>query len=127
MKLGIITSFIFGFLFMLFSEIFPIGTLKIFFTPKAGMIEMSARAIRLYSLSYLLLPFNVYSSYYFQAIEKHSTAFAVSVMRGIVLSSIMIMILPLIYPESLWLAMTVTELITSVFVAIEIRKNIRSC
>ncbi len=112
---------------MLFSEIFPIGTLKIFFTPKAGMIEMSARAIRLYSLSYLLLPFNVYSSYYFQAIEKHSTAFAVSVMRGIVLSSIMIMILPLIYPESLWLAMTVTELITSVFVAIEIRKNIRSC
>lgn len=126
LRLGIKTSFIFGSFFMLISELFPIGTLKIFFTPDEEMIKMSARAIRLYSLSYMLLPFNVYSSYYFQAIEKHSIAFAVSVMRGIVLSSMMIMLLPLIDAESVWLSMTFTELITSGFVIFEIRKSINN-
>ena len=47
-----------------------------------------------YAVSFLLLPLNIFSTYYFQAILKLGAAFFVSVARGLVISGALILLLP---------------------------------
>ena len=73
---------------------------------------MAPTIVRTYALSFLLLPFNIFSTYYFQAIMKPKAAFVVSVARGLVISGILIMVLPaLVNADAIWFAMPVTELL----------------
>ena len=67
---------------------------------------------------FLLLPFNIFSTYYFQAILKPRSAFIVSVFRGLVISGVLIFILPLINPNALWLAMVLTEIIVAIYAGV---------
>ena len=79
--------------------------------------------IRRYGISFILLPFNIFSTYYFQAMMKPSTAFAVSVGRGAVISGTLIFLLPVMAgANNLWFAMPITELIVAVFVAVMMRR-----
>lgn len=78
---------------------------------------------RRYGISFLLLPFNIFSTYYFQAMMKPSTAFVVSVSRGAVISGILIYLLPVIAGASgIWFAMPITELVVAVFMAVMMRR-----
>lgn len=64
-----------------------------------------------------LLPFNVFSTYYFQAVLKPKAAFSVSVSRGLVVSGIFIFLLPALFEaDSIWFSMPLTELIVAVYV-----------
>lgn len=75
------------------------------------------------ALSFLILPFNIFSTYYFQSIMKPKAAFIVSVFRGLVISGILILVLPLLFgAESLWLAMPLTEVLVMFYVAARIKK-----
>ena len=97
---------------------FPILFVRIFMEPTADILAIAPGIIRVYGLSFLLLPLNIFSTYYFQAIMKPAAAFIVSVSRGFVISGALILLLPVVFPaESLWLAMPVTELVTAVYVA----------
>lgn len=70
-----------------------------------------------------LLPLNIFSTYYFQALLKPQSAFLVSVGRGIVLSGLFIFLLPIVcQANSLWFAMPITELIIAVYVVWKMRK-----
>lgn len=83
--------------------------------------------VRTYALSFLLLPFNIFSTYYFQAIMKPKAAFVVSVARGLVISGILIMVLPaLVNADAIWFAMPVTELLVMLYAASMIRKYTRA-
>ena len=84
---------------------------------------MAPTIVRTYALSFLLLPFNIFSTYYFQAIMKPKAAFIVSVARGLVISGILIMALPaLIRADAIWFAMPVTELLVMIYAAMTIHK-----
>ena len=84
---------------------------------------MAPTIVRTYALSFLLLPFNIFSTYYFQAIMKPKAAFVVSVARGLVISGILIMVLPaLVNADAIWFAMPVTELLVMLYAASMIRK-----
>ena len=66
----------------------------------------------------MLLPFNIFSTYYFQAIMKPRAAFIVSVSRGLVISGILIMLLPVVTgANSLWFDIPVTELAVMLYTA----------
>ena len=79
---------------------------------------MAPTIVRTYALSFLLLPFNIFSTYYFQAIMKPKAAFVVSVARGLVISGILIMALPaLVNADAIWFAMPVTELLVMLYAA----------
>lgn len=97
--------------------------IRIFMAPTPEILDMAPTIVRTYALSFLLLPFNIFSTYYFQAIMKPGAAFVVSVARGLVISGILIMILPVLMEEaSLWFAMPVTELLVMFYAAAAIRK-----
>ena len=79
--------------------------------------------IRRYGISFILLPFNIFATYYFQVMMKPSTAFVVSVGRGAVISGVLIFLLPVMAEaNSIWFAMPITELIVAVFVAAMMRR-----
>ena len=56
--------------------------IRIFMRPTAAILAMAPGIIRTYAVSFLLLPLNIFSTYYFQAILKPGAAFFVSVARG---------------------------------------------
>ena len=81
------------------------------------ILEIAPSIIRSYGISFLLLPLNVFSTYYFQAMVKPTAAFLISVARGLVLSGILIFLLPIIAgANAIWFAMPITELIIAIFV-----------
>ena len=89
--------------------------IRIFMTPTIEILEIAPSIIRCYGLSFLLLPLNIFSTYYFQALLKSRASFIVSIARGIVISGISIFILPLIKADYIWFTMPLTELIVAVF------------
>lgn len=76
-----------------------------------------------YGLSFLLLPFNIFSTYYFQALMRPKTSFIVSVSRGAVISGVLICLLPVVAGAgAIWFAMPLTELIVAVYVVIKMKQ-----
>lgn len=113
------TAFVFGIIWTGASLAFPNIFIRIFMTPTDTILKIAPAIIRSYGISFLLLPFNIFSTYYFQAIMKPTTSFVVSVARGAVISGILIMVLPVIAPaNTIWFAMPVTELVVAVYAAI---------
>ena len=89
----------------------------IFMAPTASVLAIAPGILRSYGISFLLLPLNIFSTYYFQSIMKAGASFFVSVARGIVISGIMIYMLPQLFGGSaLWFAMPITEVIVTVVV-----------
>lgn len=97
--------------------------IRIFMSPTETILAMAPAIIRAYAISFLLLPFNIFSTYYFQAILHPKAAFIVSVARGLVISGALILMLPLLAgADSLWFTMPITELVTAVYAAACIRR-----
>ena len=123
LKLSIWTTVFFGVFWTALSMAFPNLYIHIFMTPTEEILQMAPSIIRSYGISFILLPFNIFSTYYFQAIMKPKAAFVVSVARGLVISGALIIILPLIFNANiLWFAMPITELIVLIYSAIMMKK-----
>ena len=91
--------------------------IRVFMSPTPEVLQIAPSIIRCYGLSFLLLPLNVFSTYYFQALIKPRAAFIVSVARGLVISGIFIYLLPVTFgPDSIWFSMPITELLIAVYV-----------
>ena len=74
-------------------------------------------------ISFLLLPLNIFSTYYFQALMKPKAAFIASVARGLVVSGVLIYLLPAVFSgNAIWFAMPVTEVIVAFYVIHEMIK-----
>ena len=122
LRLALWTTGFFGVFWTALSMAFPNAYIRIFMTPTPEILAMPPAIVRTYALSFLLLPFNIFSTYYFQAILKPKAAFVVSVARGLVISGILILTLPvLVRAGAIWFAMPVTELLVMVYAALTMR------
>lgn len=118
LRLALWTSAFFSVFWTALSMAVPNGYIRIFMTPTAEILTIAPRIIRTYALSFLLLPFNIFSTYYFQAIMQPKAAFLVSVLRGLVISGACILLLPItIGTNAIWLTMPITELLTAIYAA----------
>lgn len=98
------------------SLFYPNAYVHIFMKPTSHILEIAPNIIRIYSLSFLLLPLNIFSTYYFQALLKPKSSFFISLLRGLVLSSIFVYTLPLIFDSNaIWFTMPLTELFVACF------------
>ncbi|WP_125142411.1 MATE family efflux transporter [Clostridium transplantifaecale] len=97
---------------------FPNGFIRIFMAPTDEIYRIAPFIMRSYGISFLLLPLNIFSTYYFQSLMKPGASFFVSVSRGLIISGILIYTLPLTAgANSLWFAMPITEAVVAVAVA----------
>ena len=96
---------------------FPNGFIRIFMAPTEAIYTIAPFIMRSYGISFLLLPLNIFSTYYFQSLMKPGASFIVSVTRGMVVSGILIYALPaFINSDAIWFAMPVTEAVVAVYV-----------
>lgn len=126
LKYALMTAFCFGIFWTVLSLAAPELYIRIFMTPTKEVMEIAPSIIRRYGLSFFLLPLNIFSTYYFQALMKPASAFIVSVSRGLVISGFLILVLPVLFgADSLWFAMPVTELIVAVYVVLTMTRFTR--
>lgn len=119
LKYALLSAGSFGLLWTVLVMVFPNMFVYLFMSPTKEVLSIAPAIIRCYGISFLLLPFNVFSTYYFQAIMKPAASFIVSVGRGMVISGCLILLLPVLWhPDSVWLAMPVTEVVIGVFVLV---------
>ena len=91
---------------------------SIFVSYDEGLLNLTTNAIRLFSTSYLISGFNIFSSSFFTALNNGFVSAAISFLRKLVFQVIMIFLLPLIWGiNGIWLAVTIAELL-SLFVCI---------
>lgn len=117
LKYALGTAVVFAIFWTTLSLAAPNFYVRIFMTPTENILKIAPAIIGTYAISFLLLPLNVFSTYYFQALIKPSTAFIASVSRGAIVSGILIYLLPAVVgADAIWFAMPITELIVAVFV-----------
>lgn len=122
LKYALYTAGFFGILWTAISFAFPNSYVHIFMTPTDTILQIAPTIIRSYSLSFLLLPLNIFSTYYFQALMKSSASLIVSLSRGMVISGLLIYLLPVIVQNNaIWLAMPLTECIVAIYVIFKIK------
>lgn len=127
LRSALYTTTIFGIFWTVLSFACPDLYIRVFMKPTESILAMAPGIIRRYAASFLLLPFNIYSTYYFQVILKPGTAFVVSVARGLVISGLLILLLPAVAgAQALWFAMPVTELLVAVYAAARMRSDTRN-
>lgn len=123
LKYAIGTAAVFGLIWTTLAVCVPNLFIRIFMTPTPQILEAAPSIIHSYGISFLLLPLNIFSTYYFQAVMRPSASFIVSVSRGAVVSGILILLLPtLAGADAIWFAMPITELITAVYVVVNMRR-----
>ncbi len=111
---GILTSVILSFLVVILLESCPLAILKLFIKveEEALIVSIASKIQRAYYWSFLFLCFNVFSTYYFQSILKARLAFLLSMLRGIILSTIFLFSLPALFGfDAIWWTMLITEMI----------------
>ena len=117
LRLALLTSVLFGLIWTALAVLIPNGFIRVFMQPTDSILAIAPGIIRRYGISFLLLPLNVFSTYYFQAVLRPRTSFIVSVLRGAIISGALILILPGSFgADALWFAMPVTELLITLYV-----------
>ena len=123
LRLALYTTAAFALFWTALSFAAPNLYIRVFMSPTPEILAIAPAIIRVYALSFLLLPLNIFSTYYFQSIMQPRAALIVSVARGLVISGILILLLPVLTgPNSLWFAMPVTELLTAVYTIFAIQR-----
>lgn len=86
---------------------------SIFVSYDLELLELTTRAIRIFSISYIISGFNIYSSSFFTALNNGLVSAIISFMRTLVFQIAMIYILPIILGiDGIWFAVTFAEVLS---------------
>ena len=114
LKYGLYTSIGMGIFWTAVTQFAPNFFVNFFMTPTPAVLEIAPGIIRTYGISYILLPFNLFATYYFQAMMKANISMIASLARGAVISGGMILLLPVIAgADSIWYSMLITEIMVA--------------
>lgn len=117
LKYALGTVAFFSVLWITLCMAFPEAFVRLFMDPTREVLTITPMIFRSYSSSFLLLPLNIFSTYYFQALIRPKTAFIVSVARGLVVSGVLIFLFPAIAGgNAIWYAMPFTEFAVAIYV-----------
>lgn len=122
-RYALATALAFGVLWTLLAMLLPNFFVRTFMTPTPNVLAIAPGIIRTYGISFLLLPLNVFSTFYFQALLQKNVSMLISLARGCFLSGAAIVLLPALFGgDAVWLAMPVTEALVALFVWKKVRQ-----
>lgn len=124
-RLGLVISFITGSVFAVVGFCFPDFIVGLFVHPSKEVLELAPMAIQMYFISFILMVPNIFYSNYFQSTLQPIYALIICVLRGLVLSGVLVYILPAILGvKGIWLTMIFVESITlAVIIGFTIRQK----
>ena len=86
---------------------------SIFVSYDTELLDMTANAIRLFSISYIISGFNIFASSFFTALNDGVVSAAISFLRTLVFQVAMIFILPALFElNGIWLAVVLAEILS---------------
>ena len=113
-----------GVLFAVTGLLFPALVTEAFVRPEKEILAMSVPAIRIYFLSFAAMGLNVLYTTWFQSVMEPGNALKICLLRGIILNSILVFILPIFMGVTgIWTVMPVTEILTLVACRILLKKQ----
>ena len=119
LRYALITAIAFGVIWLALIVCVPNVFVKLFMAPTQEVLAIAPGIVRRYGLAFLFLPFNVFTTYYLQALMRPKAAMAISLSRGLVLCGIFIIVFPIVFgADALWFAMPAAEAVTAVFAAV---------
>lgn len=95
----------------------PNGIIRLFMSPTNHVLQIAPTIMRVYALSYLFLPLNIFAIYYFPSVMKPNIALIISFARGMVLCGILVYVLPMLFGSfAIWWVMPITETLVAIYV-----------
>lgn len=121
-RLGSITVVIIGIVLFLNGFLFPDIVVQIFIEPTTEVLDMARGAIRIYFAAFIMMSLNIFYSTYFQSVLKPKLSLIICLLRGIIICTILVFLLPLLIGVTgIWLVMPITELITAIIAMMMVR------
>lgn len=108
------TVMLMGVCFMLTGLLFPTQIIRFFVDATPEVLEAAPSIMRIYFISFLFMGVNIWATFYFQSIMRTRTSTVLTVLRGIVISGLLLYLLPLwLGIAGVWWAMVLTEAIVA--------------
>lgn len=120
LKYSLLMELIVSAVYVLVLEMFPQIFVGAFLDRENGeLFSYTVNALRLYSLSFLFIGFNVVAAGYFTAVERPWQSFAVSAGRGLFfLAAALCVMVALLGENGIWLSPVVSESICAILAAL---------
>ncbi len=122
-KYAFISALFFSIAWTMAFILIPNGFIRVFMKPTESVLSIAPSIMRAYGLSFLLLPINIFAMYYFQSVMEAKKSIIISLIRGVFVSAIMIMVLPLFSAKALWFSMPITEVVCVIYILFELKKK----
>lgn len=114
-QMALITVCVFGLLFTAVGECLPIQITKLFIDASQDVLEVAPFVFKYYFPFFLFLGISVFATYYLQSIMRERLAMTISVLRSLVLSSVMLIVLPkFLGLMGVFIAMPVSECVIAI-------------
>lgn len=108
------TVILLGICFMLSGILFPTQIICFFVDATPEVIEAAPAVMRIYFISFLFMGINIWATFYFQSIMRTQASTVLTVLRGIVISAVLLYLLPVwLGINGVWWAMVCTEAIVT--------------
>lgn len=113
---GLITAFLISVLSTLLGELYPQKVISLFVNANKSLLNIAVPAVRIYFISFLMAVTNIYLSGFFQSLMKSRYSMIICVLRGLLLSSVFIFILPLAFgTQAIWFVTPLAEFATLIY------------
>lgn len=123
-RFAIITAVIIGMTLFLIGFGFPKTIISIFIDLTPEIISLGTKAIRIYFIGFLVMGLNIFYITYFQSIMQPKISLFICLLRGFILSTIFVFVLPLFFKVTgIWLTMPITEFITVIVCFITVKRH----
>lgn len=85
---------------------------KIFVGYDTELFELTKKAFKIFSVSFLLAGFNIFASAFFTALSNGAVSATISFLRTLVFQTVCVIILPLVFGiDGIWWAMCIAEIL----------------
>ena len=102
-----------GIILTLLAEVLSAPLVKLFAGYDAELYAMTCHGFRLYSLSFVMMGFNIWGSAFFTALNNGAASAAISFLRTLVFQIAAVLILPMLLGiNGIWLSIVVAELLS---------------
>ena len=113
-KLGLKTAAVMGTVCFGLCALFPEQVASIFMKVTPEIAEIAPYIIWVYAIAFIPMAVNLFATAYLQSVSKANKATTVSMLRGLVLSSILLYILPVFMGgNGIWWAVTLAEILAA--------------
>ncbi|MCR5705531.1 MAG: hypothetical protein K6G48_01825 [Acholeplasmatales bacterium] len=110
-RYGLISAVVLAILSFVIMALLPELLLKMLADAEAGSITINigVKILRTYFIAFLFMPLNIVFIYYFNSILKPKEAFILSICRGLAFPVILLLVLPVIDFDLIWLMPLISE------------------